>query len=515
MAVYKRPGVYISEAVLPDTVPVEDTATLSSLLGTLEKGPVTSTTLVNSWSEFVRNFGNLSPTYPTTFAAYHFFLNGGQNLLVNRLVSASAVAASRTLMDKAGTPLATLRVDAANPGTWGNDIYVAISDNTADAARFDLIVYYGGSTPDKVVEQYVGCSMDPMDPKYVVPFVSQPSRYVVLTNLNSATAAPTNRPAVLAVGANSRLGSGTGTTVAGTAGAGLTATEYDTALARYDTVPFSIDVNAPALTDTALLAKIINYAHKRGDMFVVVDPAANQDATTVTGTYGAGLVAAVKALPDTASGSSHAAIYAPWATIPDPLSVVPGQTRTIAPGGGILGLYARTDAVDGPEKAPAGVRATLRGVVAPERAFTASDLDTLNSAAVPVNAIRSVPGAGICVMGAKTILPGGADKYVNVRRALIYLRTEMKYLLQFAAFENNDPDLWSQMTNTLRGFLTQFWQTGGLKGNAPQDAFWITCDASNNTAATIQNGEVHADIGVALQRPAEFVVVSLTQITGA
>jgi hypothetical protein len=369
MAVYKRPGVYISEAVLPDTVPVEDTATLSSLLGTLEKGPVTSTTLVNSWSEFVRNFGNLSPTYPTTFAAYHFFLNGGQNLLVNRLVSASAVAASRTLMDKAGTPLATLRVDAANPGTWGNDIYVAISDNTADAARFDLIVYYGGSTPDKVVEQYVGCSMDPMDPKYVVPFVSQPSRYVVLTNLNSATAAPTNRPAVLAVGANSRLGSGTGTTVAGTAGAGLTATEYDTALARYDTVPFSIDVNAPALTDTALLAKIINYAHKRGDMFVVVDPAANQDATTVTGTYGAGLVTAVKALPDTASGSSHAAIYAPWATIPDPLSVVPGQTRTIAPGGGILGLYARTDAVDGPEKAPAGVRATLRGVVAPEKGF--------------------------------------------------------------------------------------------------------------------------------------------------
>ena len=512
MAVYKRPGVYISEAVLPNTVQVEDTPTLSSLIGQFEKGPTASTTLVTSWNDFVKTFGSLSATYPSTFAAYAFYLNGGQNLLINRVTGSGAAVASRTLVDRAGSPLATLRVDADNAGAWGNDIYVAVSDNASDNTRFDLTVYYGGTTADKVVEEYVGCSMDANDAKYVVPFVSQPSRYVTVTNLNSATASPNNRPAVLPVGANSRLGSGTGTIVAGANGSAPAAADYTTAAAKYDTVPFPIDVNAPAISDTTILDDLISYANTRGDMFVVVDTAAN-NAVSATTSYATTLDTAVKVLVP--AGTSNAAIYYPWITIPDPLAVVPGQTRTIAPGGAVLGLIARTDAAQGPEKAPAGIGASLRNVVAPEKSLTATELDTLNAHSVPVNAIRSVPGAGICVMGAKTIKPGAADRYVNIRRTLIYLKSEMNARLQFAQFENNDAELWSQMTNVLRSFLTTFWQTGGLKGNAPQDAFWIVCDSSNNTAASIQNGEVHADVGVALQYPAEFVVISLSQITGA
>lgn len=515
MAVYKRPGVYISESVLPNTIQVEDTPTLSSLIGPFEKGSTSTTTLVTSWTDFVRNFGALSASYATTFAAYSFFLNGGRNLLINRVIGSGAATASRTLVDRAGSPLATLRIDADSPGTWGNDIYVAVSDNASDGTRFDLTVYYGGTTSDKVVEEFVGCSMDSTDPKYVVPFVSQPSRYITVTNLSSATASPNNRPAVLAVGANSRLGSGTGTTVAGTNGSAITAADYGTALTKYDTIPFPIDVNAPGISDNAssgILARIIAYAATRTDMFVVSDTAAAQDVSAIT-SWATTLASSVS----TAFGSNttHAAIYYPWITIPDPLSVVPGQTRTIAPGGAVLGLIARTDAAKGPEKAPAGITASLAGVVAPEKSLTASELDTLNSHSVPVNAIRSMPGSGICVMGAKTIKPGSYDRYVNVRRTLIYLESEMRERLAFVQFENNDPTLWSQITNVLRSFLTSFWQTGGLKGAAPQDAFWIECDNTNNTAATIQNGEVHVSVGVALQSPAEFVVINLSQITGA
>ena len=512
MAVYKRPGVYISESVLPNTVEVEDTPSLSAFIGQFEKGSTSAVTLVTSWSDFVKTFGSLSATYASTFAAYAFFLNGGQNLLVNRVTGTGAAAASRTLVDRAGSPLATLRIDADNPGTWGNDIYVAISDNSSDGTRFDLTVYYGGTTSDKVVEEFVGCSMDSTDAKYVVPFVSQPSRYITVTNLNSATASPNNRPAVLPVGANSRLGSGTGTTVAGANGSAPGAADYTTALTKFDVIPFPMDLNAPAVSDTTILDDIISYANTRGDMFVVVDTAAANTVSATT-SFATILDTAVKVLVP--AGTSNAAIYYPWITIPDPLAVVPGQTRTIAPGGAVLGLIARTDAVQGPEKAPAGVNAALRNVVAPEKALTASDLDTLNAYSVPINAIRSVPGAGICVMGAKTIKPGAADRYVNIRRTLIYLKSEMQNRLQFAQFENNDQELWSQITNVLRSFLTTFWQTGGLKGNAPQDAFWILCDSSNNTAATIQHGEVRVEVGVALQYPAEFVVINLTQITGA
>lgn len=511
MAVYKRPGVYISETVLPNTVQVEDTPTLSSLIGPFEKGPTDTTGLVTTWADFTKTYGSLNHLYPTTFAAYQFFVNGGQNLLINRVIGSGAAKASRTLVDRAGSPVATLRIDADNEGAWGNDIYVAVSDNASDGTRFDLAVYFGGTTIDKLVEEYVGCSMDPADPKYVVPFVSQPSRYITVTDLNSATSSPSDRPAVLPVGANSRLGSGTGTTVAGANGSNATAADYGTALLKYDSVPFPMDVNAPAVVDNAsngILPRILNYATARGDMFVVVDPPSGTDVTTVTSTF-------ANTLNTNITSTSNGAIYYPWVTIPDPLSVVPSQTRTVAPGGSVLGLIARTDAVDGPEKAPAGVRAYLQGVVAPEKPLTATELDTLNSYSVPVNAIRSVPGAGVCVMGAKTLKPGAADRYVNVRRTLIYLKSEIQSRLEFAQFENNDAELWSQITNILRSFLTTFWQSGGLKGAAPQDAFWIQCDSSNNDASSIQNGEVRVAVGVALQYPAEFVVIQLTQITGA
>lgn len=511
MAVYKRPGVYISESVLPNTVEVEDTPSLSAFLGQFEKGPTDNVTLVTSWSEFVRTFGSLNASYPATFAAYAFYLNGGQNLVINRVTASGAAAASRTLVDRAGTAQDTLVVTAANPGAWGNDIYVSVSDNASDGTRFDLAVYYGGSTSDKVVEEYVGCSMDPSDSRYVVSFVSQPSRYITVTDSNSTTTSPSDRPKVLAASAG-RLGSGTGTVVAGSNGSGTP--DYAAGLSKFDTVPFPMDLNVPGLSDKTILDNVIEWAHNRGDVFVVVDTAAGNSASDTT-TFATELDSAVKATTVGLSGTSSAAIYYPWLTIPDPLASVSGQTRTIAPGGAVLGMIARSDAIQGPEKAPAGIATPLRNVVAPEKTLTASDLDTLNAHSVPVNAIRSVPGAGVCVMGAKTLKPGAADRYVNVRRTLIYLKSEMDQRLQFAQFQNNDTELWSQITNVLRSFLTQFWQSGGLKGNAPQDAFWIVCDSSNNTSASIQNGEVRVSVGVALQYPAEFVVINLSQITGA
>ena len=119
-------------------------------------------------------------------------------------------------------------------------------------------------------------------------------------------------------------------------------------------------------------------------------------------------------------------------------------------------------------------------------------------------------------MGARTLLQDGtANKYVNMRRSLIYIEQSLKNLTEFAIFENNDARLWSRINTVIGVFLNQYRNQGGLRGATAADAYYILCDATNNTAASIASGAVNIQVGVALQYPAEFIVINLSQITGA
>jgi phage tail sheath protein FI len=190
--------------------------------------------------------------------------------------------------------------------------------------------------------------------------------------------------------------------------------------------------------------------------------------------------------------------------------------RKVGPAGAIAGQYIYTDKQAGPFKAPAGVRAQIRGAIALEKTLTSTELDTLNAAATPVNAIRSLPGAGIVVMGARTLLQDGtANRYVNMRRSLIYIRKNLNDLTQFALFENNDERLWGRISTALTVFLSDYRNQGGLRGTTQAESFFVKVDAENNTPDSIANGEVRIEVGVALQYPAEFVVITLSQKTAS
>jgi phage tail sheath protein FI len=102
-----------------------------------------------------------------------------------------------------------------------------------------------------------------------------------------------------------------------------------------------------------------------------------------------------------------------------------------------------------------------------------------------------------------------------MRRSLIYIRKYLKDLTEFALFENNNEKLWAQLRTTISVFLTSYLNQGGLRGTSPDEAFYVKCDGENNTDSTIANGEVHIEVGVALQYPAEFIVINLTQTTTA
>ena len=221
--------------------------------------------------------------------------------------------------------------------------------------------------------------------------------------------------------------------------------------------------------------------------------------------------------------SSRAGMYYPQVYIKDPIGRSSASIRKIGPSGAVAGLFLDTDRKYGPFKAPAGIGTKVVDAIALERPFGPRDLDILNTgvdsnnSAVGnnvVNAIRNVPGAGVVVMGARTLKQDGtANRYINMRRSLTYIQKRLNDLASFAIFENNTEVLWSRLITVLGVFLNDYRNQGGLRGTTTAESFYIKCDEENNPSSAIQAGEVHIEIGVALEYPAEFVVINLSQKT--
>lgn len=494
MPSYQRPGVYVQETLNPIQPVVGPSSTsVGAFFGTSDRGPTTPT-LITSWSQYVNKFGGFNTTASNNLpiAAYMFFANGGNVAYFCRVTGTGDVAATRTLTDRAATPVNTLSVSAINTGTWGNNINISVTDSTV-TGYFNLIVYYGGSTSAYIVEQWTDLSMVNTDSRFASNVINGNSAYIVVADLASGTTAPGDNPAVIT---NQSLSTGAN-------GASVSGSDIVTKLTSLDTIEQSLVLNIPGYTDATTINGAISYATGRGDVFVVVD----SPNTTVSSAL---------SLAATYTASSQAAVYYPALVIADPTATVgspTGATKTVPSGAAVVGLYAATDASRGVFKAPAGIQARLAGVVS-VASLSNADLDSLNSAAAPINAIKYIPGSGIVVYGARTLKAGYVDRYVPVRRTLIYLEKSLKDLTRFAVFEPNDQRLWTRLDATISSFLTSFWSQGGLFGTTPSQAYFVKVDADNNPQASIDNGIVNIQVGVALQRPAEFVVISIGQYSG-
>jgi phage tail sheath protein FI len=204
--------------------------------------------------------------------------------------------------------------------------------------------------------------------------------------------------------------------------------------------------------------------------------------------------------------TQHAAFYYPWIVIDDPKT---HTRKLVPPGGHVLGVYARTDTERGVFKAPANE--TVRGALDLEAGIDERTQDMLNPRGV--NAIRRFPGRGILVWGARTLSSDSIWKYVNVRRLASFLERSIDVGTQWVVFEPNDPKLWAAVTDTIRQFLRSQWRLGALFGRTEEEAFFITCDARVMTRDDILNGRLVCEIGIALVRPAEFVVFRIFQNT--
>jgi phage tail sheath protein FI len=211
--------------------------------------------------------------------------------------------------------------------------------------------------------------------------------------------------------------------------------------------------------------------------------------------------------------SSYAALYYPWVVVANPL-FLPGKASqpaeiALPPSGFICGIYGRNDAQRGVFKTPANE--IVVGALRFERDINSAELEILNS--LGVNCLRFSPGRGYRVWGGRTTSSDPEFKDVSVRRFLNYLEASIDRSTQWAVFEPNGERLWANIRDTVTHFLYNEWVSGALLGDSVQDAFFVRCDRTTMTQNDLDNGRLIVLIGVAVIKPAEFVVFRIGQKT--
>jgi phage tail sheath protein FI len=127
--------------------------------------------------------------------------------------------------------------------------------------------------------------------------------------------------------------------------------------------------------------------------------------------------------------------------------------------------------------------------------------------------VRFFPGRGYRVWGARTVSSDPEWRYVNVRRYFNYVSSSIDRGTQWAVFEPNNEALWANIRDTISSFLYTEWVSGALLGSNEQEAFFVRCDRSTMTQSDLDSGRLICLIGIAVVKPAEFVIFRIGQKT--
>jgi phage tail sheath protein FI len=218
--------------------------------------------------------------------------------------------------------------------------------------------------------------------------------------------------------------------------------------------------------------------------------------------------------PLAGTASNYAAVFFPRIRKADPKRK--NQIETFSPSGAMAGIFSRTDTQRGVWKAPAGLEATIEGIVGLD--LQMNDLENGELNIRGVNCLRVKPAIGMVVWGSRT--RAGDDrltsewKYIPVRRTALFLEESLFRGTQWVVFEPNDEPLWAQIRLNVGAFMQSLFRQGAFQGVTPKEAYFVRCDSTTTTQNDINNGIVNIVVGFAPLKPAEFVVIQIQQIAG-
>ena len=505
---YERPGVYVQDGTFATNIQTNNGPTAAAFVGLADRGPTTPT-LVTSWGQYTSLFGELSNSYDLGYAVYHYFANGGQSAYVTRVADETATYASSALTatPTGGSSADLILLATKSPGSWGNDLSVDYTFDTetlenpatAPKATKDSLFTLTVKLNDAEVERWNNLSVDPESNRYVATILDLYSSYVSASTVATVAAGTTLTVSGIAVDdyvttttfSNGSEGSGS-----------IDSTSWANALDSHETITSGLLFNLVGQTSSTIINNAITVMATRGNSMLIVD-------TPLTATTADQLQAAVSDY----TKSGYAAVFGPALKMFDPKKTGAAAIRNTYAGGAVVGAMVRSEIARGVAKAPAGYSLDIRNVYGLVGNLTETQQGTVYKES-QINLFNVVPGVGVIINGSRTLARNTPEKYITVRRSLNYLKDAVKAKTQFALFEPNDQRLWSDITVRVSALLTTFWATGGLKGKTTSEAFYVICNSTNNTQADIEDGKVNVTIGVALQSPAEFIVITISQWAG-
>jgi uncharacterized protein len=523
---YTHPGIYIEEVPSARTIQGASTST-AAFVGVTETGPTNQPTLITSWNAYQRQFGNLVWNGMVSWAVFEFFNEGGVLCYISRVADTKSTG-------KAATASASgIKLTAVTPGTWANILGFVISNangpDNATSQVFNLSIVVDPTALSGLPANSASATLQ----AYVAQNNLQPQTiggkaYIVLESYNGYTASSMSATLNTAINSNSMFvrAANTGNSRPPNSSKGATqftggaaATwDFDTAtkalqtvqglslLAIPDTVNATDANGNPSVAQQATLinnALLLCDSPPMGNLFYACDSPFGLSVQDVL-SFKSG------SATSPALNSTYGALYYPWVWIYNPIA---GANVPIPPSGPTLGRYAYTDNNVGVWKSPAGVNdGALLSVVQVQTPVTDADQDTLNPNGI--NAIRNFLNYGNLIWGARTLAATGSEwTYISVRRLFIYVEQSLKQSLQWVVFEPNDQQTWAAVTRDITAFLTSLWEAGGIFGDTAAQAFFVTCNESNNPPETRAQGQMYIDIGLAPVYPAEFVIIRMTQKT--
>jgi phage tail sheath protein FI len=483
--------------------PIEGAGTaVAAFVGFAEKGLTNTPTLITNWTQFTQTFGEFLPGSYLAHAMYGYFLNGGGAAYVVR-VGAAAPAEPTTAKAElesgqdGGKP--PFRVRALEEGIQGETISVEVTEpSEPNEDNFKLIVR-GPRGTEEVYDNVTAKK----GPNHVGTRVKAASKLIAIDEVRGVQAVPPRRGQFSLVGGtpppNPDISAKdyVGSSADRTGFAGLEAIDDVTMLC----VPDLMAAFERGLLDDegvkAVQLAMIAHCELMANRVAILDapPGLNAQAVKDWRVNYAGY------------DSKYAALYWPWIRVMDPLL---GRASAMPPCGHMAGIWARNDATRGVHKAPANE--VIRGALGPDLQITKGEHDSLNP--VGVNCIRSFPGQGIRVWGARTLSSDPEWRYLNVRRLFNFVESSILGGTNWVVFEPNDPKLWDSVKRTITMFLRRVWRDGALFGRTPADAFFVKCDEENNPPENRDVGILTVEIGIAPVKPAEFVVFRISQFAG-
>lgn len=525
MATVSYPGVYVEEVPSGVRTITGVATSVTAFLGTAAQGPTDKAVRVLDLSDYTRRFGGLDPAYAMGYAVRDFFVNGGSEAVICRLYRKPEVGSGGATLELPDD----LILAASSPGAWGDALLArvdhAVSKELAESwglvedDLFNLQVRLG---PEGPLETFLNLTVKDSPRKVDRVLAAQSA----LVRVEEPSTLPDKRPKPTAApDAGKDPWAGDRPTKVkeedkGAPGRALDDPSYigdrDKRTGMYlledvDLVNLVCVLGSRPADDVSadVFGAVLGYCVERRAFLVVDSPTDWKHEDLVTKPEDA-----LAGLRLTGPRARNAAVFYPRVRAADPARG--GLVDTYPACGAIAGVMARTDATRGVWKAPAGIDASLAGVLELADSLTDRENGVLNK--VGINVLRTFPIHGTVVWGARTLR--GADqaadeyKYLPVRRTALFLEESLYRGLKWVVFEPNDEPLWAQIRLNVGAFMRSLFRLGAFQGTTPAEAYFVKCDKETTTQDDRNKGIVNIVVGFAPLRPAEFVVVKLQQLAG-